>query len=70
MTGEFLLTGLFFCPFTPPFLGLNKPFLQFFRENLKKVRKIFGGFKKSPYLCTRLKEQDNTQSYNGSKKGV
>ena len=37
MTGEFLLTGLFF---------------------------------KSPYLCTRLKEQDNTQSYNGSKKGV
>ena len=29
---------------------------------------MFGGFKKSPYLCTRLQEQDSTQSYNGSRR--
>ena len=44
MAGKRLLTGHFSC------------LCNFFIENMKKVGKKFGGFKKSPYLCTRLQE--------------
>ena len=45
MTGEFLLTGLFFGPFTP-FWGLNKPFLQLFSRKFEKSSKNIWWFQK------------------------
>ena len=45
MTGEFLLTGLFFALLSP-FLGLNKPFLQLFLRKLEKSSKNIWWFQK------------------------
>ena len=54
MTGEFLLAGLFFCPFTP-FLGLNKPFLQFFSRKFEKSSKNIWWFQKKSVPLHSLK---------------
>ena len=54
MTGEFLLTGLFFCPFTP-FLGLNKTFLQLFSRKFEKSSKNIWWFQKKSVPLHSLK---------------
>ena len=54
MTGEFLLTGLFL-PFYPPFLGLNKPFLQFFSRKFEKSSKNIWWFQKKSVPLHSLK---------------
>ena len=54
MTGEFLLTGLFFA-LLPPFLGLNKPFLQLFSRKFEKSSKNIWWFQKKSVPLHSLK---------------
>lgn len=54
MTGEFLLTGLFFALF-PPLLGLNKPFLQLFSRKFEKSSKNIWWFQKKSVPLHSLK---------------
>ena len=54
MTGEFLLTGLFFA-LLPPLLGLNKPFLQLFSRKFEKSLENIWWFQKKSVPLHSLK---------------